>query len=311
MSKQANREDVSLSFHYIKRVKPKKDGKKNEKEAHPFTAEDFDSLFEGLEKQRDKDIENKDFLVQLRRRNQATIEAVEKEGKFISGIYGNAYSGHEYENTEHGTISADSLNIKPFFFQLYLSDNGEIFVTSQYLGNYGGYTTLASTIYYLLGDSSNLKTVSFNTNRAYAVDGIPTEVEVSYSKKGSNIEADNSYGQAGVFAFRKPEGDDSFSQKVRDDFFSLFSKEEKDRKKEIARIMADHNLYEITEEDIDDCKILAKVNKRTRTIQIFDSMNRASRFPVEIEVDKSGHPPYNELKLKAKDLLKNEIIAVR
>ena len=306
---QSNREDVSLSFHCIRRTK-KKVGDEEKRVPNPFKQEDFEELFKGLELQKKRKLNDGDFQSQLRLGNQCVINSVEHKGRFISGIYGKSYSGHEYKNSDHGVISAQSLNIRPFFFQLYLSDDGAIYMATQYLGNWGGYAVLRNMLHYLLGNTADLRTTSFNTNRAFAVNAIPTEVEITYTKKGESITKGKSYGRAGIIGFKRSEGDESFSLDVKKDFLSLLkTKDEKLRRKAIAEVISTE-LYEFDDEEIQDCKIIAKVNKRTRTIRILDKLNIASRFPVDVQVGKSGHPPYTEMKDKSTDILKDEILAV-
>ena len=313
MAFKAQREDVSLTFHYIKRLKKKKglDGKEK-LFLDPFTDEDFDALHTNLVKHSKRNIKDEKFHSALKARRHVRIEKIEKTERYIYGIYGNSYSGHEFDNSVFGTIPADSLNIRPFFFMLYHSEEGYIYIASQYLGNYGGYTTLKSTLYSFLGDASNLNTICFNTNGVYADLAEPKEVQISFSRKSKDIGKSNSYGRVGMFSFKKGEKDDGFTKKVKKDFFSLLkNNSQSERRKLIAQIMSNNNLYELTEEDIDDCKIHAIVNERTRTIQIFDDLNRASRFPVDVTVDKNGHPPYEKIKDETKKLLKTEIVSVK
>lgn len=132
--KKSKFEEVSVSFHYLDRYDIK-----NDREI-PITTEEFKDITNGFKslsmvKEIDKDYE---LLI----KSKSRVKVLKCEDVIVDlsicGLYEAGYWGHEYRNLSVGKITADSLNLRPFFFLLYLSKSGKIYIASQYLGNYGG-----------------------------------------------------------------------------------------------------------------------------------------------------------------------------
>lgn len=304
--------DVSLSFHYLVREKTNED--KTEEEIEITEAEFSEiasglSTLKGITQQLMRGTLDEETIREFRLRHKVAIDRLDVSGpNFISGVYRNAYWGHSYENSEHGYVSAESLNLRPFFFQLYLAQNGRVFIASQYLGNYGGYEALKKTILSFMRHKSQIVVKSFNMSNAYIQHAIPIAVEIEYSKKSEHIAADNVYDSSRAIVFKSgPEGD-GFAEAVRRDFLSLEGKDFKDVRKAVASFMSKRELHAVNDDDIAGCSVIAKVKKKEKVIHLLDRRNYATRFPVDVALNSEGHPEYDDIKDKAVDVLKNEIL---
>lgn len=127
------REAVSVSFHYL--TKETKDTK-GAIDCQPFSEQEFAALCDCILKLQPLDLTDEKIKDQMRLKNMVPLELPEPiNDRSLFGVYRASYWGHAYENTERGMIPADSLSLRPFFYLLYLSESGRIYIGSQYLTN--------------------------------------------------------------------------------------------------------------------------------------------------------------------------------
>lgn len=307
MNKKHKNEEVSISFHYLKR---EKDSDTEKKEELAFTKDEFEGIHQGLLDIKKLDVTEDEIMDELRFRKLAKIEKIEKtDNRTVTGIYKASYWGHSYENSLKGIIPADSLNLRPFFFMLYLSESGRIYLASQYLGNYGGYTAIKNSVISKLANKHGVVSCSFNIGNLNIESAISKEVEITYSRKSKHITGKNIFGKTGALSFRKENKNDGFESIINDKFLSLRSKPHNEIRKHISSLLKESNLMEINDDEIENCKVIALINGSRKVIQLLEGNNYATRFPVNILMNDDGHPVYETLKQEATKLLVNEIIS--
>ncbi|MEH6474693.1 MAG: hypothetical protein V7727_03340 [Sneathiella sp.] len=299
-------DDVTISFHYLER-NIDNDGKAPK--LKKFTEAEFETLFQNLENLKNPDLEEEEVDSKIRYHAQVIIENVEQlEGRSIAGIYKTSYWGHAFENQDYGPIPAESMNFRSFFFLIYLSDSGHLYIGSQYLGPYGGYTALKNTIMSAIDDKKGISALSFNSSTYYFENAEPKQVHISYSLPPEKITGENSYGNSVVLALKKGSPKDNFEQDVKKDFFPRFGRPKDETRKWLADLLGEKKLLEVKDEDIDQCKIVVRIGGKTKTLHLLDHNEFATRFVIDVDMKPDGHPKYEPLKMEAIELLKNEIL---
>jgi hypothetical protein len=312
MAYKPKRDEVSLSFHYLKREQLNEDNKLT---AKPFTQKEFDTIGAELEKLTSLDLPNRKsndiITIRVMARHLAPILKVLRPQKnLVSGLYEGAYHGHAYKNTARGEIPADSISLRPFYYLLYLSKSGKIYIVSQYLGTYGGYTALKHTIIDCIQDSKGITSNSFNCSSIQLENLQAREVEIKYSKPPKHITGKKDFGSRGALLLRKQEADDGFEELVKSAILSKARKPEHELRKAITKILRDQELMELNDDDIEGCAIIAQLDKKRRaTFQLFDESSFATRFPVKVPLNTKGHPVFEPLEKEAIRILKEQVLS--
>ncbi len=294
---------MSLSFHYIQRLKDRGTDKET---VQPITAKEFDDIYKMLVASKSLDMSDDDTFVSVAHKNVAPITRLERvDSRTICGKYESSYYGHAYKNTFRGDIPANSVNLRPFFFYLYLSKEGQVYISSQYLGNFGGYTQIKNTIIKALQNRSEIDAVSFNVADFDLKNADIKEIEIQFSRNASSIAQANKFGRMGAIVLSVPD-----DKVVRDGLIQHYPfKSDKKLRTAIATLANQSELLEIKDEDIRSAKLLVRSGKKNRNIYLIAGVNYATRFAVDVPKDADGHPQYEPLKTKAKALLTNEILS--
>jgi hypothetical protein len=303
---QPKKDDVSVSFHRLRRFIDSDGGKI----PSPIGISEFKALLTPLNKLKGLNLDDEETSLKVRSRLIAKIDDLEDfDDRYIAGIFKGAYWGHSFDNTHLGKVPADSINFRPFFFLLYLSEKGELHLATQYLGTFGGYTAIRNSITDCFPEHASITATSFNYGGYSLKNFAPKEVQINYSRKSSSITAGNSFGQSGAITFKKRGKDDGFEGDVNQRILSHASKAPKEIRKALADLLSDNKVVELKDEDIEDCKVIALVNGKRKTIHMINENGFATRFPVDVPLDGDGHPVYAPLKEKVLALLRNQIIA--
>ena len=306
LANQAKKEEVSISFHYL--VRERVDGESTLE--IPFTDDEFVLILQHLKALKRCDFNDEEIRNKIRNRRLAPIQRVEDiEDNYICGTYKGSYWGHAYENDRLGLIPWDSINLRPFFFILYKSKSGKIYIGSQYLGNFGGYSAIKATIVSAMENSSEITAHSFNVGNVGIGDAKPKSVEIQYSKNGRSITSRNSIGKSLVLTIKKQDRDDDFEEKIQASILSKAGAPRGEMRKILSQFCKENKLLEIEDDEIENCKIVAGLNQSTKTYYLIDGSNFASRFPISIPYQADGHPQYEPLKRKAKEVLKKQILS--
>ena len=309
MSKKYKPAEVTVSFHYLVR-QIKTDGEILEEA--PITKSEFDGVFKHLENVKEQTLHDSSFNEKVRYRLSAIIKSVEKyDGRFISGMYETSYWGHSFNNSVKGKIPADSLNLRQFFFLLYLSNSGHLYIASQYLGTYGGYTAIKNTLLESFTNPNEISAHSFNI--AGNLDEVsPRQIEIKFSRQESSITKLSSFGNIGALVIKKQSRtDDEFENTIRQRLFKHSNKKPAELRKQVAELLKSQDLLEIKDEEIEDCTVIAMLRGKRKVIHLLDEGSFASRIPVNVALDSDGLPEYGPLKTEVSKILKSTIIARR
>lgn len=291
MQKYKKDEVVTASFHYLQRELR---GKDQESKVVPISEDEFEALCHNIMNQGLPDLTDPDQFNAVKFGRVVPFSKVQKvDGRSLFGVYENAYWGHSYKNSDKGDISAGSINQRRFHFLLYLSDSGRIYVASQYLGGYGGYTSLSRTIKSYMVNSSQLDFHSFRQDAINLDKAVAKEVKVSMSSTGKKITSDNLFSSGSMVAVKKRSADDGFETEVKKSLFPLLKSPVEKRKQAIAEMLG-KSLIDVKDEDIENCTVIASVNGRDRVIYVLGGRDFASRFHLDVEIKYDGHPDYDK-----------------
>lgn len=300
-------EEVSASFHYL--AKMKKDGDKEF--LVPFTVEEFAALFKAMNAQKPFDLKSDADIERLRSLKEAPLENLgQLNQRTIVGTFRASYTGHGYDNTEKGRISASSVNLRPFHFVLYLSESGLIYIGSQYLGMFGGYRILRETLTGFLPDRKGVRSISFRLGASYYKNAVPKEIRVNVANKATSISGHGSLGGKMMITLTRSSKEDPLIERVRQSIIPQFGKSQKAIQEAVAGLMSQSDVLAIDDEDVIDCTVLADVNGKSTTIYMFDNGSRATRFPLDIKVDDDGHPACDDTCNEILNALNDHVIKV-
>jgi hypothetical protein len=135
------------------------------------------------------------------------------------------------------------------------------------------------------------------------------EVKVTIAKKGQSIASSNIFQQSAVIAFKKQNKDDGFEEEVSKRLLAFFGQPLNTIKKAVASILKENELMDVSDEDIQDCTVVASVNGSRKVIYLMESGLFATRFPLDVPLNSNGHPKYDETKQAIIKTLETEIIS--
>jgi hypothetical protein len=303
-------EAVTASFHFFLRETLDSDTKSRTEQ--PILASEFDELFNNLKNKKELDLETENDKNKLRFSKDIPIFNLNRiNDNLFSGQYKNPYWGHSFENTDKGKIDSDSINLRFFYFICYLSEDGKIYVGNQYLGNYGGFTNLK---FCLLNNINNRKGIISKTLRIdsyYLKNAIPKEVQVTFKRKSDKINEGNYITQSGTVVFKNSEDKENFQNHVKKRFLSIFSlnSDAKTIRKSISETISESGLIEIDDDEIIDCSVVATINGKSKTINIVQGRDFATKFTLNVSINNDGHPIESETIESMINVLKNEILS--
>ena len=300
-------ETVSASFHFL--IRRAKDKKGNEYDV-PFSEEEFGGLCGSIKSRPKTDLKNKKVVDRLKLGLDVPLEKMEViNGRTVFGVFRAPYTGHAYDNSARGTIPADSVSLRQFHYLLYFADSGRIYVGCQYLGQFGGYQVLAKALRGLLPDHSSIQSRTFRLDATHYQNAKAKEVKVEFARKPKSIVAKNLFGTGGVITFKKGDKNDNFELEVQNRLFPYIGKTPSAVKKALAKLLSDNDLLDVSDDDIEDCTVLANVDGKMKTIYMIDGGNFATKFPLEVPLKDDGHPGYDQTKDAMLNLLKEAVIS--
>ena len=308
MARKRKRESVTVSFHYLARVG---EANGNEPTYIPFTPEQFSDLSEKLLKLTPLDLSDEKVRDRIRYKNIVPIDKVSKvDERTIFGLYKGSYWGHAYENTDAGQISADSISLRPFYFVLYLSDSGRIYIGAQYLGQFGSYGGLRNTICAMLPSHDDIEAFSFRSDSSAFGEMAPKEVRVHISKKSSEISSDVGFHPGVIVSFKKKDRKDDFEGEVKRRLLPFLGSSKDKVQKAVTDMLKAGHLTSVNDADIEDCTVIGEVNGQRKTIYLIQRGAYASHFPINVTFNIDGHPEPLPTRKAMVELLQKQIIAM-
>lgn len=307
--KSNKKESVSVTFHYIEKGLKNKD---NDFIRSPFKEGEFNYLIDQIFSQPAPDMSIKNDFDGLKYGRIVPFINLEKiDNRTIFGQYKSAYWGHSYENTDKGKISAGSLNIRDFYFVLYLAEDGRIFLGCQYLGNYGDYGSLSQSIMRLSGINEGIRSCSYFSDFEDLRNTVPQEVRISLSSNNPSLAAGNVFNSGSLVAFKKSGKDETFELTVRENLLSMIGRPKAQLKRQIAAMLRNNQLFSVSDEDIEDCVVTVRRIKSggTKNVYLFGDPRRATHFHLDVDLDSEGLPVASQAREAMLKKLRDEIIS--
>lgn len=307
MAAQNKKEEVSVSFHYLNLLQ-----KRNEPKSRvPISSAQFESVFECLQAAKALDLGDEKVLSLVKNKQIAPITSLERlDKRTICGVFKASSYGHSFENHLKGNIPANSVNLRPFIFYLYLSQSGRIYIASQYLGLYGGYIQIRNTVIDAFPNKSLVEASSFNLAHLDLQNTEIKEIEFQFSRKSKSSSSGNAFGKYGSLALKVAENGPSFEKAVRTSILDKYPfSHSSDVRKALTSLLKKDDLIELKDEDIDSCRLLVRSNKKDKYIHLIAGLDFASRFTIDVPMKRDGHPAYDPTKSKIEHLLKTQILA--
>lgn len=308
MAKTKN-EAVTASFHFLQRTKA---GPNDERIPVPFTANEFSALCNKIHVLKPLDLSDSRTADSVRYRFIAPLGAIERiNDRTAFGVFQSSYWGHSYENTDKGTIPADSISLRPFFYLMYLSDSGTIYLGAQYLGLFGGYGALQNTIRSILGSPGSIQSHAIRLGAAAYKDARPIAVNIEVSNRGKALGQKGSIGSKTAVVFKKAGREDGFEAAVAQRIFPALDQGKAAVKNAIAALANDTDLVAVNESDIEDATIIAMVGKKRKTIHLIESGSVATRFHLDVSLTSNGHPVAAQTRDAMVSVLKDDVLGRR
>jgi hypothetical protein len=304
-----NDNSVTVSFHYFE--KGHDDGNGGFK-VTGFTQGDFDGLVKSISDLPSPDLKDSKVFDGLKFGKIVPFYDLKRESeRLFTGRFQSAYSGHEFENTEKGIISAKSLNLRLFCFLLYLGDDGCIYAGCQYLGNYGDYGNFSRAIIKLAGSPRLVRSQSIFSDANSFKDLIPNEVRITLSGRSASIAGGTFSKSDSIVVFRRSQKDENFSAAVKDGIFALIGQPAAVIRKGIAKILKENAIYSVQDADIQNCVVTAKTikSRATKPIYVFGEGHRASRWDLDVELGDGGLPPLDKTIPKMVSTLQAQVLS--
>ncbi len=302
-------EAVTASFHFLQRTREVSDGKRI---SVPFTIGEFDRLCNKISGLKPLDLSDPQVADRVRFRFMAPLGPITRINERTAfGQFESSYWGHSYENTEKGTISAESISLRPFFYLMYLADDGVIYVGAQYLGLFGGYSALQNTLRDFLGSPVDIRSHAIRLGAAAYKDARPIAISIEISNRGKSPAHHGTIGTRTAVVFKKASRDDGFEAAVAQRVYPALDHGRAAVKNAVAGLMNESDLMTIDESDIEDATIIALVGKKRKTIHLIEAGSVATRFHLEVDRKSNGHPVAAQTQEAMLATLKDEILGRR
>lgn len=304
MAKRQGTPQISASFHYL--IKQAKGDPNND---IGFTGDEFARVVARL---RDLAPINFTLVEEVNRvkkgENLPFLYYKELSPNCHFGRFEAAYYGRKYRNTRLGVINPEDLNLMEFHYLVDLRRDGKIIIGTQYTGNYGDYEGLKMCIEHILKSNLfNIVSRTFISVRHEIGDGEPVELKVNIRRQNDRVGGANLFSTAGVFTIRKSDYGENFALDIEQTLKPAVRGNTADRKAALALIIKQGDLMEIDDQDILGCNLIMQDGKRRHTVYLLGDSVSATKFPVNADVDYSGLPDREQVRLEMKRIL-DEIV---
>jgi hypothetical protein len=304
-----NRKDkVTVSFHYLTRAARDAEG---EPTTVPITVAEFKEAIDGIINTPEIDTSTQDGVDKLRFSTIVPIkDLIELEPNLYFGTYTGIYTGHTYQNTAKGEIPYDSASLRNFSFLVYWSKpKGRVYIATQYLGQFGDYTGLKTTIIRAFEDTKGIESHSFR-NTSEALHKVKAkEISIEYMQSSTNAGSANSFGNIATIVLKRSGDGLEFADAARKRLFSILDGPKDKIKSEVAKILKENKLTSVSDNDILNCTVLAEVDGSERRYYFINDSSFATHFQVSVGMDIHGHPDVAQLQKAMRRTLKDEILS--
>lgn len=308
MARRNRKDAVTVSFHYLTRVAEDDDG---EPKIERIGADEFKSAMEHIGSIPPIDTTAQEGVDKLRFSSTVPILSIQEvEPNLWFGSYQGVYTGHTYQNTAKGEIPYNSASLRTFYFLAYWSKpKGRVYIATQYLGQFGDYTGLKTTITRAFKEKSGIESHSFRNVSTIFQKFKAKEISIEYMSAGENAGAANSFGKTSTIVFKRSGDGNDFAEATRKRLFSVFTGPKDKTKAEVAKILRDNKLTAVSDDDILDCTVLAEVDGSEIRYYFINDNNYAMKFPTTVGMNAHGHPDPAQLQTLMRSMLKNQVLA--
>lgn len=302
----ANREVVSVSFHHLKYLEDPQD----RDTSRGFTEAEFSELLKKIESQVPPDMGDPLIFERVRSGNIIPFYDFERRSKRCAfGRFKAPYTGHAFENSDHGKIEAKSVNQRLFNYMLYHTKDGRIFVGAQYLGTYGGWGHLANGLTGFFDQKNKVLTTSIRS-QGYSFDNVyPKEIKITASKKSKTIDGKNVLTNEKIISLQKGADGADFEKAARSGILSILKLPIADRNEKLRQALKNAGLQEFDDYEIENCVVIADVANGSQSFHIFENGLRATKFYLDVTVDQDGLPLIDQTRREMRKVFKNQILA--
>jgi hypothetical protein len=295
MAKRVRNNLVTVSFHYLTKATPDENDPDNPIESG-FTDAEYQRLIDRISNENALDVSDPNVIEEIKRGHDLPFDDHEIiDGHLHFGRFEGAYYGQRYRNNQLGVVSADSLNLRSFYYLVTRLRDGKILIGVTYHGQFGDYEGISKCFMHILRGNYRILSRTLRSIAGEIGNGIPVELKLTYRKINDRPERRNLFGRSGVIAIKNTDFGDDFadqvtqvSRQVRGDV--------RQRKSILSELINNGELLELNDDEIVGCTAIVRENGRYRTIYLLGENNFATKFPLDVSVDEDGLAPSNEVR---------------
>lgn len=292
MAKRHRNSLITVSYHYLTKTTPNAEDPENPIET-PFSPTEFQRVVDRLSDPSPLNETDPEVIEDIKRgRNLPFDQYEELEPGLHFGNFEGAYYGQQYRNNMHGVISADSLNLRPFNYLITRLRDGKILVGVTYHELFGDYEGLRSCLSHILRGNHQVTSKTIRSVSGEIGNGVPTEIKLTYRKQSDRPERRSVFGTSGVVAIKSTEYGEGFGDEVNRIAGSLRGNVSQ-KKNQLAALVRQGDILELDSDDIIGCTAVVREEGRYRTVYFLGENNFATKFALNVLVDRNGVPSRN------------------
>ena len=309
MAKRSNNNLLTASFHYLIKTTANELDQKSPIEA-PITEVEFERVVARISSNTPLDETNLDVIDDIKfGRNLPFSDYRKIEPALHFGRFDGAYYGQQYRNNLHGVISADSLNLRPFNYLITRLRDGKILIGVTYHGQFGDYSGMRSCLSHILRGNYKVTSRSIKSLSGELGNGVPTELKLIYRKQNDRPERRNVFSSSGVIAIKGTEYGEGFGEEINRIARNVHGNVAQ-RKHILAGLANQGELLELDSDDIIGCTAIVREHGRTRTVYFLGENNFATKFGLEVAVDRNGVPNREQIQAEMVRVMREKILPI-
>lgn len=307
VAKRRRSDLITASFHYLIKTAPNEDDA-DEPIVAPFSVPEFQRIVARISDPAPLDETDEQVILRIKQSLDMPFGPCEEvDPGLYFGSFDGAYYGQRYRNNVLGDITADSLNLRQFFYLVTLLRDGRILIGVTYHGQFGDYDGVRRCFTHLLSGNYQIASRTIKSLAAEIGDGEPIELKLTYRRAGDRAERRPIFGQSGVLAIRSTDAPESFRDQVSY-ISNRMAGDQQTRKRELAQIVREGQIIELDEDEIIGCSALIKDDGRYRTIYFLGDNNFSTKFPLRVGLDHEGMANRIEVRDEMVRILRDSVI---
>lgn len=308
MAKRHRNNLITASFHYLVKTTRNDLDPENPIEG-PFTVTEFQRIVSRISDKNPLDESDPAVITRIKSGEDLPFSGHEEVNEGLHfGNFDGAYYGQQYRNNLLGVISADSLNLRPFYYLITRLRDGRILVGATYHGQFGDYEGLRRCLAYLLrGSNYRIISRSITSVTDEIGDGVPTELRLTYWNANNRPERRGIFSKTGVIAIKNTEFGDGFQEEVKK-IANNARGDERARRRAIASVVSQGDRITLDDDDILGCSAIVRTHGRTTTIYFLGGNNMATKYRLNVDVNGAGVPDRNQVRDEMVRIMRQRIM---